>query len=450
MEKNSKDSKRKEFKARSQTICPFNVLMPKKLKITNINKPKNDSNIINKEESNRNKNNFFHSIIVTKNINKNGGILPGLYNKNILHKDKYGLEPKKNISFHKINATKKEPTKDVVAQPLINKSIIATRIYHLTETNNKINNNHNQFSYTRKIKTSYKPLVSLEQKKTNIKNLRNNYQITKTQISSRNIKSPLIIKKIFSFLYEKTKLDIIKYNKYFQKLFLLKVGHYRKISGKYKIEGINGEGKEFILNTKILIFEGEYKNGKKNGIGKEYDNGNIVFEGEYKNGKKNGKGIEYHYYYGQLEYNSKPYFRSEDDFCDRYNTIGFFKVELKKAFEGEYKDGKRNGKGKEYWNNKLKFEGEYLDGKRWDGKIEEYNYNNALKFRGQYINGKKIGKKIGNITYNKNKIYKGEILNGKANGKGKEYWKEELRFEGEYLNGKRNGKGKEYWNGIMN
>ena len=171
MEKYSKDSKRKEFKTKSQTICPFSVIMPKKQKITNINKPKNDSNIINKEEPNRNKNNFFHSIIVTKNINKNGGTLPDLVdNKNIQHKDKYSFEPKENISFHKINTTKKEPNKDVITQPLINKSIIPTRINHLTETNNNINKTYNQFSYTRKIKTSYKPPVSLEQKKTNIKN----------------------------------------------------------------------------------------------------------------------------------------------------------------------------------------------------------------------------------------------------------------------------------------
>ena len=34
-------------------------------------------------------------------------------------------------------------------------------------------------------------------------------------------------------------------------------------------------------------------------------------------------------------------------------------------FEGEYLNGKRNGKGKEYgWNGKLLFEGEYLNDNR--------------------------------------------------------------------------------------
>ena len=36
----------------------------------------------------------------------------------------------------------------------------------------------------------------------------------------------------------------------------------------------------------------------------------------------------------------------------------------KLKFEGEYLNGERNGKGKEYWNGELIFEGEYLNGKR--------------------------------------------------------------------------------------
>jgi len=41
-------------------------------------------------------------------------------------------------------------------------------------------------------------------------------------------------------------------------------------------------------------------------------------------------------------------------------------------FEGEYLNGKRNGKGKEYYDNgNLKFDGEYLYGER-NGKGKEY------------------------------------------------------------------------------
>ena len=35
-----------------------------------------------------------------------------------------------------------------------------------------------------------------------------------------------------------------------------------------------------------MIFDGEYKNGIKNGKGKEYYNGKLIYEGEFLNGKK--------------------------------------------------------------------------------------------------------------------------------------------------------------------
>ena len=107
-------------------------------------------------------------------------------------------------------------------------------------------------------------------------------------------------------------------------------------------------------------------------------------------------------------------------------------------FKGEYLNGKRNGKGKEYYhNNKLLFEGEYINGKR-NGKGKEYYYDDKLKFEGEYINGERNGK--GKEYYDCGKLkFEGEYLNGERNGKGKEYYYDgKLKFEGEYLNGKRN------------
>ena len=48
--------------------------------------------------------------------------------------------------------------------------------------------------------------------------------------------------------------------------------------------GKNGKGKEYNFEKK-LIFEGEFKYGKRNG--KEYnDKDELIFEGEYLNGKE--------------------------------------------------------------------------------------------------------------------------------------------------------------------
>jgi antitoxin component YwqK of YwqJK toxin-antitoxin module len=45
-------------------------------------------------------------------------------------------------------------------------------------------------------------------------------------------------------------------------------------------------------------------------------------------------------------------------------------------FEGGWKDGKKEGKGKEYFaNGKLKFEGEYLNGKSYNGNGYDINGN---------------------------------------------------------------------------
>ena len=88
---------------------------------------------------------------------------------------------------------------------------------------------------------------------------------------------------------------------------------------------------------------------------KEYDyNGELIFEGEYLNGLRNGKGKEYGYFHGKLK------------------------------FEGEYLNGLKNGNGKEYWNGILIFEGEYLNGLR---KGKEYDYDGKLEFEGEYLNG---------------------------------------------------------------
>ena len=116
-----------------------------------------------------------------------------------------------------------------------------------------------------------------------------------------------------------------------------------------------------------------------------------------------------------------------------------YKDEL--VFEGEYLNGTRNRKGKEYYNGKLEYEGEYLNGKR-NGKGKEYYDNGNLQFDGEYSNGKRQGK--GKEYYDKDKLkFEGEFLNDKKHGKGKEYYDNgKLKFEGEFLYGRKwTGKG---------
>ena len=117
-------------------------------------------------------------------------------------------------------------------------------------------------------------------------------KLEKIKSNKYSIQCPYVLEKVISFLNEKRKLKVIKYNKELQKKFDVDIEVYKKISGKYKIGEKNGKGKEYILNTNKLIFEGEYINGERNGKGKEYYyEGKLKFEGEYLNGKQwNGKG----------------------------------------------------------------------------------------------------------------------------------------------------------------
>ena len=103
----------------------------------------------------------------------------------------------------------------------------------------------------------------------------------------KSIKSLYILKDIFSFLSKEQKLKIIIYNKELQNKLYINIEDYKKLRGRYREGERNGKGKEYDISTNNMIFEGEYLNGKRNGKGKEYDgNGNLIFEGEYLNGEK--------------------------------------------------------------------------------------------------------------------------------------------------------------------
>ena len=63
------------------------------------------------------------------------------------------------------------------------------------------------------------------------------------------------------------------------------------------------------------------------------------------------------------------------------------------VFKGEYLNGKRNGKGREYYdNNNLKYQGEYKEGKIWNGK--GYDIKGKLEFEVKNGNGKVKSKRI--------------------------------------------------------
>ena len=363
-----------------------------------------------------------------------------------------------------------------------------------------------------------------------------------------SIKTSFFYRLLFSFVYEKTKLKLAKYNKNLQNKICINLNNYRYFTGKIIILENNPKGKEYYLDK--LVFEGEYLNGERNGKGKEYyENGKIKFEGEYSKGKRNGKGrefdldtgnllfygeyfngkkwngieITYHIFnwnrgkkFSEIEYikgkkwNIKIFDVKGNIIQELINGNGIiseYESPYILIFEGEYKNGERNGKGKEYEIGKVQFEGEYLngkkngkgkefeiikeplfevnnlnekgkdksdiilfegtyfDGKRWNGigydhnhnkiyelidgngKIIDY-FNGKIFLEGNLLNGEKNGK-FKKYDYGGRIVFEGNYSNGLKYGKGKSYYQGDLRFDAEYLDGKLYGKGKEYCNGQL-
>ena len=140
---------------------------------------------------------------------------------------------------------------------------------------------------------------------------------------------------------------------------------YKIFSGKYIIYETKNYGSIYDAYNNRFIFEGNIINGEKNGFGKEYENNSrndLIFKGEYLNGKKNG-------------------------ICKKYYNNRFV------VYEGEYLNGKiwnclsggkekgviygikyGKGFGHEYYddNGRIKLEGEYLNGERNEKGKEFY------------------------------------------------------------------------------
>ena len=229
----------------------------------------------------------------------------------------------------------------------------------------------------------------------------------KPKMILNDLKSAYLRKNLFFFLSEKQKLEIIKYNKELQSNLFVDIYDYMYFSRVDRCELIidkNGKGEQTYFHSHI-VYEGDFLHGKKNGKIKKYsykfydkNDKKLIFEGEYKNGLRDGKGKEY-YENGKLKFegeflngnvlNGKGYnIKGELDY-EIINGNGYIKEYDEKRnyliYEGEYKNMKRNGKGKEYnYDGKIIFEGEYLDGKRWNGK----GYNNQSEIEYEIKNGK--------------------------------------------------------------
>ena len=226
----------------------------------------------------------------------------------------------------------------------------------------------------------------------------------------KKLKSIFFLKKIFSYISEHVLLNLIAYNKDFQKKLDKNLINYKLMSGKYIIPEENNKAKIYSAYNDELVIECEYLNRKKNGKYEEYDyNGTLIIEGEYLNGKKNGKYKCYN---------------------EERNLI----------LKAEYLNGKLNGRYKEYYENgKLRMEFEYVNGKlinvlycdknsgminelhEGNGFIKEKNQEGKISLEVEFVNG--IIRKMKHY-YDNGKLKFEEYFNERKKiNKKKEYYK---------------------------
>jgi hypothetical protein len=106
-------------------------------------------------------------------------------------------------------------------------------------------------------------------------------------------------------------------------------------------------------------------------------------------------------------------------------------------YEGYWKNGLPNIRGKHTAANGDYYEGEFLNGKAHGYGVKIYN--SGKRYEGYYKNSLPDGK--GKLTYPVGYCLEGYFKKGKATGFGKEQFADGTKYEGQFYKDRRHGKG---------
>jgi hypothetical protein len=199
------------------------------------------------------------------------------------------------------------------------------------------------------------------------------------------------------------------------------------LKGKY-------EGYGILVKADGSKYEGFWKDGLLEGIGRFFSNDGNYYEGNFLKGVTTGFGIYIHSdrtrYQGEW-LNDQPHGKGKEFFPDG------------SVFEGIFVYGKKIGHCVYSWADGSYYVGEILND-YFNGK-GRYSWSDGKLYEGEWKDNLLHGKGI--LKYPDGSYYDGYFLNNQRNGFGKYYWNEERYYEGTWSNGKQHGKGVYYKNG---
>ena len=206
------------------------------------------------------------------------------------------------------------------------------------------------------------------------------------------------------------------------------VGDYKEDKEKYQV--LHGKG-EYVAPT--FRYNGEFRDGKKQGKGVYIWANGDKFDGEFANDQASGKG--------RWEFSSGDIYVG-----DVLNAVmvgkGVLVAKNGDKYEGLFADSKPHGHGTYIFANGDRYEGGMVAGKLSGKGV--YITKSGDKFTAPFVDG--VANGLGTYEFSNGDRYVGEIKSGMLTGKGEYFHSDGQRSEGTYVNGVLNGPGKFYYN----
>ena len=205
-----------------------------------------------------------------------------------------------------------------------------------------------------------------------------------------------------------------------------------KYVGEWKDGKRNGQGTlTFPSGSKYV---GEFKNSKQHGQGTYTFASGMKYIGEWRDGKYHGQGILTYADGSKFDgvfKNGKPTekitYESALPSCQGSDTSNWNRCQgtstfgrgdplaIGNGYDGEWKDGKRHGRGTHEYTNGNIYVGEWKDGKR--NGHGAFTWTDGAKYVGEWKDGKPNG--LGTFDYADGSRFVGEVEDGRRTDKGK-------------------------------